>query len=282
MINPGAYSLACLTGVCEGVINSGIAFSPSHVPQTHLEENMSRSMLGFAVSITVAVCSSVALAATAPADFNGRWKGKTQRPDGTGIELVYNLKTDQDKLTGTIEGPRGKMTIDDGKVSGDGFTFSVKFADNPVPHEAKWADGKIEITVRGPNGERKYTLTRAADVAGRWNGKFTSPDGSNNVELTFTFKMDGEKITGTVEGPQGPIELKDCKLVDDEFAFDTPLGDMTIKHKGKVTGDEMKLKVTGFGDSENDLTLKRDKAAKTQEAAKPSSAEGAAKDEKSK
>ena len=112
---------------------------------------MSRLMIDAGVSAAVIVCTSVVLAASTPADFNGRWKGKTERPDGTSIDLVYNLKVDKDKLTGTIEGSRGKMTIDEGKVNGDAFTFSVKFADNPVPHEAKWVDGKIEVTVRSPN-----------------------------------------------------------------------------------------------------------------------------------
>jgi hypothetical protein len=234
-------------------------------------------MFGALVSAIVLACASVVLAASPPADFNGRWKGKTERPDGTSIDLVYNLKVDKDRLTGTIEGPRGKMTIDEGKVSGEAFTFSVKFADSPVPHEAKWSDGKIEITVRSPNGDRKYTLTRAPDVSGRWLGKFASPDGNNDVELVFTFKVDGDKITGTVEGPQGPLDLKNCKLVGDEFSFDTELGDITIKHRGKIVGDDMKLKVTGFGDNESDMPLKRDRTIKKEEAAKSSGEKGAAK-----
>ena len=243
---------------------------------------MSRLISGAIVTAAVIICASEVLGDVASADFNGRWKGKTERPDGTSIDLVYNLKVEKDKLTGTIEGPRGKMTIEDGKVSGEAFTFSVKFADSPVPHEAKWADGKIDIMVKSPNGNRKYTLTRAPDVSGRWLGKFASPDGNNDVELVFIFKVDGDKITGTVEGPQGPLDLKNCKLVGDEFSFDTELGDTTIKHKGKVVGDDIKLKVTGFGDNESDMPLKRDKTIEKEKLAKPARENGTGNGEKSK
>src|SRR5437899_1896232 len=42
----------------------------------------------------------------------------------------------------------------------------------------------------------------AADVSGKWRAEFTTPDGTQRIN-TFTFKVDGNKLTGTVAGAQG-------------------------------------------------------------------------------
>jgi hypothetical protein len=42
----------------------------------------------------------------------------------------------------------------------------------------------------------------AADVSGTWKGDVSSPDG-NTFSLTYTFKQDGAKLTGTVLSPHG-------------------------------------------------------------------------------
>ena len=58
----------------------------------------------------------------------------------------------------------------------------------------------------------------AADVTGTWTGSMVTPDG-NSFQITFTFKQDGAKLTGTVAGPQGdPMEISDGK-VDGEDVY---------------------------------------------------------------
>jgi hypothetical protein len=52
----------------------------------------------------------------------------------------------------------------------------------------------------------------AADVSGSWTADSTGPDGSG-YQLIFTFKQDGAKLTGAVQGPQGdPIEISNGKV----------------------------------------------------------------------
>ena len=41
----------------------------------------------------------------------------------------------------------------------------------------------------------------AADISGNWSG--TMQMGDQPFTLTYAFKQDGEKLTGTVTGPQG-------------------------------------------------------------------------------
>jgi len=49
----------------------------------------------------------------------------------------------------------------------------------------------------------------AADISGNWSG--TMQMGDNPVALTFVFKQDGEKLTGTVSTPSGDLPLSEAE-----------------------------------------------------------------------
>jgi len=105
---------------------------------------------------------------------------------------------------------------------------------------------------------------RAADVTGTWSAEMKTPDG-NSFPLTFTFKQDGDKLTGTVQGPQGdPIDISNGKVNGDSFSFDVSFNGMTIHHDCTVTGPD-EIKMTTKSDSGDfpgmQLTLKRAQAA---------------------
>ena len=103
---------------------------------------------------------------------------------------------------------------------------------------------------------RLATLTAtAADVSGKWKAEFTTPDGTQRVN-TFTFKAQGETVTGTVAGTQDETPIKDGKLSGDAISFtaDRPFGAFT--YTGKISGDEIKFKVS-FNDQTFEMTAKR-------------------------
>src|SRR5580693_2128750 len=85
----------------------------------------------------------------------------------------------------------------------------------------------------------------AADATGKWTGQMAGPDGSGGIEISFTFKQDGAKLTGTVQGPQGdPIEITDGKVDGDKISFVVKVdfnGGMKITHNGTISGDEIQL-----------------------------------------
>jgi hypothetical protein len=61
------------------------------------------------------------------ADVTGKWTATMQGRDGNTREVVYNLKAEGDKLTGTTTGFRGQeLQIQDGKVDGDKISFVTK------------------------------------------------------------------------------------------------------------------------------------------------------------
>ena len=98
-------------------------------------------------------------------------------------------------------------------------------------------------------------MALAADVSGKWKAEFTTPDGTQRVN-TFTFKVDGDKLTGTVAGSQDETPLKDGKVSGDtiSFAADRPWG--TFVYKGKISGDEIRFAVRA-GDNDIEMTAKR-------------------------
>ena len=152
------------------------------------------------------------------------------------------------------------MDIKEGKLKGDEVSFNVEIGDSTIDYQGKLSDGKIKMKSKGPMGEREFTLSRPVDINGRWLSKIEIPDGEP-MELTFTFKVDGDKLTGKVESPMGEIDLTNGKVKGDEFSFDVDVGGNTIGHDCKISGDEIKMKVKGFGGDESqparEFTLKR-------------------------
>ncbi len=101
----------------------------------------------------------------------------------------------------------------------------------------------------------------AADVTGAWSGEVKAPNGET-VQLTFNFKQDGAKLTGTVAAPQSdPLDISDGKVDGDNIAFDVSFNGMIIHHDGVSKGDEIALKTKpDQGDAPGgEMTLKRSK-----------------------
>jgi hypothetical protein len=92
--------------------------------------------------------------------------------------------------------------------------------------------------------DRGMALIWTADVNGKWTAQVPGRDGQPQ-ETTFTFKVEGDKLTGTVSGRQGDTPIADGKITGDEISFTVTRERQgaTIKqlYKGKVTGDEIKF-----------------------------------------
>ena len=95
----------------------------------------------------------------------------------------------------------------------------------------------------------------AADVSGKWKAEFTTPDGTQRVN-TFTFKVDGGKLAGTVAGAQDETPIQNAKISGDDISFtaERPFG--TFTYSGKIAGGEIRFKVT-FNDQTFEMTAKR-------------------------
>lgn len=101
----------------------------------------------------------------------------------------------------------------------------------------------------------------AADISGKWKGTAEGPNGA--IERTFTFKVDGSKLTGETESQMmGKATITDGEIKGDNISFSINANfqgnEMKLDYKGKIAGDEIKLTVNfGNGGPAVEYTLKR-------------------------
>ncbi len=98
----------------------------------------------------------------------------------------------------------------------------------------------------------------AANLSGKWKGDLQGPDG-NALEINFDFKVDGEKLTGTVTNTYGEEQITDGVVKGDEISFIILAGGGQFKltYKGKVDGENIKFHVVIGEMGEGDLVAKR-------------------------
>ena len=90
------------------------------------------------------------------------------------------------------------------------------------------------------------TSLSAADVTVKWSAQVAGRDGQIR-EQTFTFKVDGEKLTGTISGMPGgdAIEIKDGTAKADDITFNVVRSfqgqEVKIMYKGKAADGEIKF-----------------------------------------
>ena len=83
----------------------------------------------------------------------------------------------------------------------------------------------------------------AADVSGTWTASFDTQVGQQNY--TYTFKVDGGKLTGTAKSNLGEGTITDGNVNGDDITFTENLDyqgmQLMIPYKGKISGDEIKF-----------------------------------------
>ena len=100
----------------------------------------------------------------------------------------------------------------------------------------------------------------AADVSGKWKAEFTTPDGTPRTN-TFTFKVDGDKLTGTMSVEGQDTAIADGKVSGDNLSFTASVdrGGNMIKftYTGKIKGSEIQFKREGGQGQAREFTAKR-------------------------
>lgn len=91
----------------------------------------------------------------------------------------------------------------------------------------------------------------AADLNGKWTATVQGRGGQSR-EVTYIFKVEGSKLTGTTTGMGGnTIDLQDGKVDGDNIEFKTKVefngNSMVMLYKGKVEAGEIKFTQTREG-----------------------------------
>ena len=86
-------------------------------------------------------------------------------------------------------------------------------------------------------------LVLAADVTGTWTAAIDTQIGEQNY--TYTFKVEGEKLTGKAKSQYGETDLTEGVVKGDDISFVENLTFegmlLKITYKGKIAGDEIKF-----------------------------------------
>lgn len=83
-----------------------------------------------------------------------------------------------------------------------------------------------------------FTSAMVEDLNGVWVGRFNLPNGQS-FPVKYTFKVEGEKLTGTMDGPEGSAILQNGKIVGKEFSLSIkdPDKGTEVLQTGKYYGD---------------------------------------------
>jgi hypothetical protein len=104
----------------------------------------------------------------AASDMTGKWTTTMKAPDGSDFSLTVDFKQDGAKLTGTVTGPQGDpLAIDNGKIDGDKFSFTVSFNNTTITHEGTINGDEIKMSTKSDNGgmpPMDMTLKRSTDA----------------------------------------------------------------------------------------------------------------------
>jgi len=95
-----------------------------------------------------------------------------------------------------------------------------------------------------------FDIDFVSDISGNWKATAEGPNG--NMERTFTFKVDGNKVTGeTTSSLLGKSAISDGKIESDTVTFTITAklqdNEMKLTYKGKITDQEIVFESSAGG-----------------------------------
>lgn len=186
--------------------------------------------------------------------ITGKWRGTT--PNGFQLEL--NLVAVGNDLTGTFIRDGQPVTITQGTVSKNTFTFKVTMNDRTEGFSGEISGDQLKVWMDRQGSSAATTLKRVMDdkqgaatrLTGKWQG--ATPSGQ---PLVLDVKVNGQQLTGRLTLDQQSSEITEGKLEAQAFSFKAgPLEGHPIVANGTLLGDDIELTVEGVG---RPLTLKR-------------------------
>jgi hypothetical protein len=251
------------------------------------------SVLGILVTLNA---SALAQSGTGSSNAAGDWEVALNTPGGV-RNLKVTFKLDGEKLTGSIKGERGDLPIE-GSAKGKEvkFSYTIKYMDTDLlitmtgDLEGDTIKGAVDFggfaqdewsakrasaataagssaTAAGSSATAAGSSTVAAatppkstgtiDITGAWVFQVETQAGSGSPN--FTFKQDGEKLTGKYKGLLGESDLTGTVKGDQvEFSFKVSgQVDGTVTYTGTTDGKEMKGKAKFAELGEGTFTAKK-------------------------
>ena len=181
--------------------------------------------------LLLVLCATATVAQTPTAA--GTWDATLTSPQGTfNVQLV--LKQDGEKVSGVIKGQRGETPVE-GTLNGKDLklNYTIKFQDNDLPivltgvmdgaaikgsadyggmasgdftaKRGSDANAATKATTDSASSASSSATGDKTDISGPWSFQVETSAGPGSP--TFTFKQDGEKLTGQYKGMFGEAPL---------------------------------------------------------------------------
>jgi hypothetical protein len=96
----------------------------------------------------------------------------------------------------------------------------------------------------------------AADVAGKWNAVAKDP-GGNEIKAELSLKHEGAKLTGSMGGPEGAIQLEEVEFKDNVLTYKLEYGGTPVSVKMTLDGDSLKGSYTTDGGDSGPIEAER-------------------------
>ena len=81
-------------------------------------------------------------------------------------------------------------------------------------------------------------LAAIAELTGKWTGIIKMTDGTD-IPLTYLFKVDGEKLTGSITTEQSEMPMYEGKINGNDFSFKVDVNGTPVTNTGKFYGDSV-------------------------------------------
>jgi hypothetical protein len=93
-----------------------------------------------------------------------------------------------------------------------------------------------------------FTSFAQSKLDGKWKGTAESPNGV--FELTYTFKAEGEKLTGALITEFGDTPIENGKIEGKKISYTLSFnGDMVINVTGEIINDDEIMTKTEMGET---------------------------------
>jgi hypothetical protein len=200
------------------------------------------------------------------AQVNGDWEVTLNSPQGAST-IKASFKQDGDKVSGVFKSPRGEMPV---QVAVKGkeieIKFSVKFQDNDLPitlkgmvegsemkgtadfggfAEGDWLGKRAAEGGAATSSSASSSSGSAMNVTGDWAFEVETAAGSGSP--SFTFKQDGETLTGQYKGQLGEGPVKGT-VKGSEINFTIEISQGTLVYKGMIEKDGTMKGTVSLGD----------------------------------
>ena len=110
--------------------------------------------------ITSLLICLVTVCFAAIADLSGKWTGSIKDPEGNDHALHLVFKADGDKLTGTAQAEGDPLTINEGKITGNDFTFKVTDPEGAtIPVDGKYIANGDSVSMNFVENSVKFHVT---------------------------------------------------------------------------------------------------------------------------